>query len=95
MNPPAKTHRDRGRRPDQQSGTQHPVGSPPVHDPANHELQRGVGVKERRKQNAQLRCGKLQFVFDDRCGDGKISAVHVIDDDREAQQNQQRRERAL
>jgi hypothetical protein len=84
--------RDGSQRPYQETGSQNPVRAKVVYYPSDHKLQGHVCVKESGKQKAELGGGKPELSLDDRRGDGKISAIHVIDDNRQPEKNQRRRE---
>jgi hypothetical protein len=44
-------------------------------------LQTRVSPEKRGEQNAELRCGNAEFVFQEGRGDGEISTVHIVDED--------------
>ena len=79
--------RPRGRSgPKEEPGSQDPARIVTVHQPARDELKGGIAPKKGPEQDPQLGGVEPEFVFDQRRGDGKISAIDIIDDHRRDQQ---------
>src|SRR6516225_9295863 len=51
-----------------------------------------VGPEKGGEQNAQLRCGNTELVLQQRCSDGQTAAIHIVDEHRNGQQDENHRE---
>ncbi len=81
----------RRQRPHQKAKRHHAVRAPAIDEEAHDKLQRRVGPEERREQNAELRCVRAPFNLQQGRSQREIAAIHIIDKQRNDQQNQRRR----
>src|SRR5260370_18936753 len=87
LEPTDEAGTERGGGPQENSEREDPVNWKTVDQPAGDDLEDGVGPEEGGEENAELGIGKAELVFDMRSGDGEISAVDVVDEDGEGQED--------
>src|SRR5215471_8375271 len=73
-------------RPRKKPSGNDPVHVEPINYPAGYDLEQGVSPEKRGKQNAELRSRKPKLVFQQRCRNGEVTAVNVIDEDSNGEQ---------
>ncbi len=83
-----------GERPNDEPGRQHPVHVVAINNPAAEDLDGGVGPEERGEENAKLEGGNMQFVFQQRRRNRKITAVDIVDQNGEEEQGENNHQRA-
>jgi hypothetical protein len=59
-----------------------------IANPTAHGEHNGIGPEESGDENAELRIREAELVFEQRCGDSEVSAVDVVDQDGNSEQQQ-------